>query len=79
MGLLRSPAGASSLATVGDVLRVFRTLKCFFVAAVEQREAASDCEAVVIRQRMQVDRTHRACEDFILGRSLALLDSCYRG
>jgi hypothetical protein len=25
LGLLRSPAGASSLATVGGVLRVFRT------------------------------------------------------
>ncbi|VVP10728.1 hypothetical protein PS880_03302 [Pseudomonas fluorescens] len=30
-----------------------------FVAAVEQREAASDCEAVVIRQRMQGERTYQ--------------------
>jgi hypothetical protein len=51
------------------------------VAAAEQREAASGCEAVVksITGVFQSDRVRRIYEDFVLGRSLALLGSCYKG
>ncbi|CAI8845028.1 hypothetical protein EMIT0P253_20098 [Pseudomonas sp. IT-P253] len=50
------------------------------VAAVEQREAASGCEAVVKSAStvFHVNRALRFYDCCAAGRSLALLDSCYR-
>ena len=59
----------------GVVLRGFRTLG--FVAAVELARLRSARAAFGRSSRqsdnafIQVDRVHRACEDFVLGRSLA--------
>lgn len=49
------------------------------VAAVELNEAASGCEAAVkpCTSVFQINREHRFNEDSVLGRCLALLDSCY--
>ena len=57
------------------------SLTHFFVAAVEQREAAFECVALVKPGNgfFQENRIRRAGEDYVLERSLALLDSCYRG
>jgi hypothetical protein len=62
------------------------SLTHFFVAAAEQREAAfepgSRSTAALVKpgkQFFQENRVYRTCEDYVLERSLALLDSCYKG